>query len=554
MSKRPKERDRLLDVGDEATQGGTFVASALVTQPRRDADHSKAYEVIRGVMTEEYLVHSADELYGRAERANSTAAGNAFRNTLSYMMCCLGACFSTSLVVNQGELGLGYSSDGRYNIHGPGASYLFNAFYRFQGAVSIRRQRIQHGDIQIITVPQGQVAYLEDLGHPVVLGFGTHYIKSATMEFKAMVELNSNVIHLGPFTILTVEAGYCAITQDNGEQKVLPGDRVHLLTHTNWTFVKFIPTKLQTREFGPCSVSTADGVVIPEISGEVIFQITDPRQAARVLIQAMRGAPEQRAGGRHIDLERESRIPKLEGDLQRLTIGALTEAIGRMNFSNVPGASGARREQAPSGTSPPTYAATQNASIDQMVAMITSEHTRHDIAKELNRILSGQASHELELSHTTSKRPARDLDDAPPVLENDTGVRIIEVKLRKPVPSADIQQRLAAAATARAAALEEAERARGEATALEYKATGKAKSARIEAQGYADALGIRTAADLDAAEKISGNPLAAEVKRTQALGEAQGMALSSFKGAVLVSGKDGPLPQIAVDVKQTLKS
>jgi hypothetical protein len=53
-------------------------------------------------------------------------------------------------------------------------------------------------------------------------------------------QLDSSVIKLGPLTLLTVDEGCSAITQNNGEQVVLAGGDTHLLTHCNWKFEKFV--------------------------------------------------------------------------------------------------------------------------------------------------------------------------------------------------------------------------------------------------------------------------------------------------------------------------
>ena len=55
-----------------------------------------------------------------------------------------------------------------------------------------------------------------------------------------MIDLNSDIIKLGPLTLLTIDEGYAAITQDNGKQVILPGGHVHLLTHRAWNFEKFV--------------------------------------------------------------------------------------------------------------------------------------------------------------------------------------------------------------------------------------------------------------------------------------------------------------------------
>ena len=65
------------------------------------------------------------------------------------------------------------------------------------------------------------------------------------------VDLAQPVIHLGPYTLLTVDKGYEAVTQNNGQQEVLPGGAMHLLTHRNHKFEKFITTKIQTDDLNP---------------------------------------------------------------------------------------------------------------------------------------------------------------------------------------------------------------------------------------------------------------------------------------------------------------
>ena len=39
------------------------------------------------------------------------------------------------------------------------------------------------------------------------------------MTFKRAFDLNNNVIRMGPLTLATVDSGYSAVTEDNGEQK-----------------------------------------------------------------------------------------------------------------------------------------------------------------------------------------------------------------------------------------------------------------------------------------------------------------------------------------------
>ena len=44
----------------------------------------------------------------------------------------------------------------------------------------------------------------------------------------------NHIIPLGPYTLVTVDEGNAAITQDNGKQVILPGGQTHFLDHRNW--------------------------------------------------------------------------------------------------------------------------------------------------------------------------------------------------------------------------------------------------------------------------------------------------------------------------------
>ena len=59
-----------------------------------------------------------------------------------------------------------------------------------------------------------------------------HQWQSSTLKFVEMIDLNQPVIKLGPWTLLTLDQGYTAVTQDNGKQIMLEGGSVYLLTRT----------------------------------------------------------------------------------------------------------------------------------------------------------------------------------------------------------------------------------------------------------------------------------------------------------------------------------
>jgi hypothetical protein len=96
-----------------------------------------------------------------------------------------------------------------------------------------------HHRTRAVIVEQGFVGYAMDNGQPVLLPPGIHVWTSESLHYKESIPLNQNVISLGPQTLITVDEGYAAVTQNNGPQEILPGGFTHLLDHKNWKFQKW---------------------------------------------------------------------------------------------------------------------------------------------------------------------------------------------------------------------------------------------------------------------------------------------------------------------------
>ena len=124
-----------------------------------------------------------------------------------------------------------YNGRGQYEFFGPGVHRICDPFYRIRdGHILVTAPVIENGDCTIVTVDQGFIGYCLDRGQPVLLPPGLHQWKSPTLKFHRLIDLNQPVIELGPWTLLTIDQGYMAVTQDNGRQKILEGGDVYLLT------------------------------------------------------------------------------------------------------------------------------------------------------------------------------------------------------------------------------------------------------------------------------------------------------------------------------------
>jgi hypothetical protein len=192
-------------------------------------EDSPSYEILNShnMLTKKYRVSSVDEL--DLEPPNSTR----FHNTLLCMFTCpcFFLCLTNGFEVPNGAIRSAYDGRGNYKFHGPGVHQIFDPYYSVDREnVQISSQVILNGDRCIVTVDQGFIGYCMERGQPVLLPPGMHQWKSSTLKFVNMIDLNQPVIKLGPWTLLTIDQGYMAVTQDNGKQTILEGGSVYLLT------------------------------------------------------------------------------------------------------------------------------------------------------------------------------------------------------------------------------------------------------------------------------------------------------------------------------------
>ena len=122
--------------------------------------------------------------------------------------------------------------------------------------------------------------------------------------------LNDHVLRLGPYTILTVDEGYAAVTQNNGKQMVLAGGTCHFLNHKvsllrskdshrqlcvnrcscmlpqNWKFEKFMSLKIQTDDLERIHATSADNIEM-SVTSTINWRIFDVNVAATMAAETM---------------------------------------------------------------------------------------------------------------------------------------------------------------------------------------------------------------------------------------------------------------------------
>merc|ERR1711988_1674138 len=389
-------------------------------------------------------------------------APNASR--LGNMFCCLARpCGVRTFDVPRGKIRLAEDGNGNFEIYGPGVHRVHNLFMRVWDDVPVTDEVIIHGDRTVVTVKQGHIGYCEDMGQPILLPPGLHEWQSQTLKFQESVDLNNSIILMGPYTILTVDEGYSAITQNNGQQIILPGGKTHLLNHRNWKYEKMMTQKIQTNDLQRIEATSADNVMM-HTDATVVWRISNVDDAAKYSAETMSHDGKDSKLGM-------SDINKLRNDVLKQATASLAAFIGEIRYSDSfhisaagSSATTAIPVQSDNATYSPIFDSARIASVVEAANSITQTY----------------------------------------------GVTILSINIISAVPAdKSLQQALARGAVASA----DAERA-------ETVARGDAKAVKIRAEAEAEAEKIRAEGARSAAELLASSEVAVDLAKIGKVGEA----------------------------------
>merc|ERR1712159_841440 len=416
---------------------------------------SPAYAAVERLLVSKYRISSADEI--NTIPATSTRCWNA----LSCLFCC--CCGVHTFEVPRGKLRLAEDGSGNYLVFGPGVHRVNNVFMRRGEEVSLNDELIMCGDRTIVTIKQGHIGFCEDMGQPVLLPPGLHEWQSQTLHFVKSVDLNNSIIKLGPYTILTVDEGYCAVTQNNGQQVILPGGKTHLLSHRNWKFEKFMTKKIQTNELQRIEATSADNVMM-HTDATVVWRVSNVEHAAKFSAETMRRDGSDNTPASQSDIE------KLRNDVLKQATASLAAFIGEIRYSD----------------SFHISAAGPSSATAMPVAEVGGSSTIFDGSRMASAVEAA--------NHITKTY----------------GVTILSINITSAIPADhELQQALARGAVASA----DAERA-------ETVARGEAKAVRIRAEADAEAERIRAEGARSAAELLAESQVAVDLAKISKTGEA----------------------------------
>jgi len=470
------------------------MSSQVTSQaPTHDQDHvmtaqeaSPAYRALHesNLIESRYRVRRIEDL--DLIRANSTMGASTALQCVTVGGCC--GCGIKFFEVKSGHIRKATHKDGRYLLYGEGVHSIASPFLFVEGRdVPLTTDYIIHGTKVIVTVEQGFVGLAMDRGQPLLLPPGLHQWDSPTIEFEKLIDLSDTVIKMGPYCLITVDEGYAAVTQDNGQQKILEGGSAYMLTHRNWKFEKFITKKLQTNDIGPLPVTSGDNVLL-EVTATVNWLIEDVRCAALMCANTMTTSSTSHSTGAEFD------ISKLRADVLRQVTASIARFVGSVQYSHshmvekVAGPNAKRgNEPDPEGGAKSLFDPTE---------------------------LGSSVEHANEVCKTY-------------------GVKILSINLISAFPKdRTLLEALSQGAVASVAAQQLETKARGESQATILVAQAEAQAEQIRAEGDAAAEEIRAQGSLKAANLVETSDVAVTLAKLKTAGVClgEGKANSFFFG------------------------
>lgn len=317
-------------------------------------------------------------------------------------------------------------------------------------------------------VEQGYIGYATDNGQPILLPPGIHVWTSESLDFHKAVPLKDHLIVLGPYTVLTVDEGYAAVTQNNGQQMIMPGGHTHLLDHMNWKFEKFMTLKIQTDDLEKIQATSADNINMM-VTSTLNWKITDPVIAATMAAETM--ATSGKVGEVSAD------ITKLRKDVLKQALASLAGFIGSVNYSE---------------SFHMSAAAQSEKRIDSVAVGMRKVQSLDDLEPEpLGKCFADNPLYDTEKMMTAVEHANR--------VTRTYGIEIMSINIISAAPVDDaLTKSLACGAVASAEALQAETAARGTANAMRISAEAEAEKIRIETQGKADSEIIKARAEGEA--------------------------------------------------------
>lgn len=311
-------------------------------------EHTPAYEVLRSqnLLVTAFRKECFDDVFEDDDFEAFSSRDQNFALKMKWGVYWTPGCgfllyklFHKEVTVPPGHVCCFIDQDNNYIFAKPGVHNVRDPFLkRIGGPIPLYRTAnrsnfIEHGDRTIVTVPQGMLGFASDMGQPILLPPGMHSWKSETIRFERMYRLDdSPVLTIGPYTILTVDDGYVAVTIANGKQVLLEGGQTHLLSHQKWKFDSFICVKMQSDDLRQINISSADNILM-HVDATINWRISNVNVAALIVSETMDRSDISLATMTLTD-EEGGGLTKLRREVLKQAVAALARFAGEVNYSD----------------------------------------------------------------------------------------------------------------------------------------------------------------------------------------------------------------------------
>lgn len=475
-------------------------------------EETPAYQVLRqaNLLNTEFRIDDPKltlvENGGRFDAVSPTS--DAWRNFFIDCVCCPCVALKCIKTFTTPQAHISLTDDGRGNFffNAPGVHAICDPFYHVSSKPvalqSAMKNAIVHGDRTIVIVEQGKIGYAQDKGHPLLLPPGLHMWKSPTIKFERLYDLNNNVIRMGPLTLVTVDEGYAAVTEDNGKQLILEGGETYLLTHRNWKFQKYISQKIQSDDLTRIEATSADNVLM-HVKATVIWRILNVATAAKNSAETIQKDGRDETG----DL---GNFAKLRNDVLKQAEASLAAFIGAVNYSD-------------------TFHIAAQVQGQGEGAPMAVAHAQ--VSEEEKMDGKGNGPIAVQTSPLFDPAGVKEVLAKTNIVTGEYGVRVISINVVSAFPADHVlMSSLAQGAVAAAEAQKFETVARGRASAATIEAEGVSQAEVIRAKGDAQAELLRAEGSKKAADMLAASDTAVKFAMIDKTGHALSNKSTFFFG------------------------
>jgi len=233
-------------------------------------------------------------------------------------------------IIPQGYWGFLYdNATGCWRFLGPGNHNIASMFSTEFFMHYANEQYINHGNVHIVRVMQGQIGLGYSDSEPEILMPGLHVRMNPNFKVTKIFELRQEVIWSSPITIFTVNTGTVRIGFENGTIRIFEHGR-YAINSPNFVPGPVITMQQLTQKLSNHTV-LLDGGISLIVEGLVIYQVTQP-----ITLCAQLGVSLDINDHDGNDLNLNTKlIHRMEGDIEKVTKAEIARVFAGIHLEDI---------------------------------------------------------------------------------------------------------------------------------------------------------------------------------------------------------------------------